>query len=117
MLPDIIKVPGIVIALNGEDYLFAPLALGPARAFFQRIAAQQAAQDAGQLPTDEQAIDLTVDVAWHSLRRNYEGITKAHIEDLVGIEQSTNIFRAALDVGAVRQQLENQSPGKPARLG
>lgn len=117
MLPDIIRVPGIVIALNGEDCLFAPLALGPARAFFARVAAQHEAQEQGQVPTDEQAVDLTLEVAFHSLRRNYPDITKAWIEEMVGIEQSNTIFRAALDVGALRQQLEAQSPGKLARLG
>lgn len=109
MLPDIVKVEGIVLALGGEDYLFAPLALGPARALFTRIQSVQ--------QSDQEAVDLLEEVAYHSLRRNYPSMTREQVGELVGIDQFDNVFRAAMDMGPLRRQLEADKPGERARLG
>lgn len=109
MLPEKAKVKGIVMALGGEDYLFAPLSLGSLEQLQDGIGAMD----------EKQAMDnarVVIDMAWHSLLRNYPAFERQEVANLVGLENMLDIARAVMDVsGTLRKEMESKAG--EARLG
>lgn len=111
MIPERIKVKGFIMNLGGEDYVLAPLALGPFQQLEERIMAF------GRQELDEKtSTDTLLQMAYHSLRRNYEDITMERVGEIVGLEHSTDLFLAVMDVSGLRRK-EAEAQSGEARLG
>jgi len=91
----IIKIPGQEITLAGEKMVLAPLTAGPLRQLlplFDKI---------HELSIAEQ-LDVAVDCAYHSLRRNYPDITRERVEDeLVDIANMGAVIAAATNASGL----------------
>ena len=99
MLPETIKVRGIIVQLGGEDWLLAPLPLGPLETLQARIEALSEVNLATGAAT-------VMDAAYYSLKRNYPDITREQIGEMLGLENMWDVINAVMDDGSKRKALE-----------
>lgn len=85
----IVKVPGVELTLGGEKFVIAPLTAGPLKQLLPQFERIQ------ELSIVEQ-LDVAVDAAYHSLRRNYPDITRERVEnELVDLANMGDVIQAA----------------------
>ncbi len=110
----VVKVPGVEIALSGQKYVMAPLTAGPLKQILERVRDLEA----GKLEAVEM-VDLAVDIALHSLRRNYPDITREAVEnDLVDMQNFNDVIRIGMSASALAprdEALGKSQPGPKAK--
>lgn len=93
----VVKVPGAELTLGGEKFVLAPLAAGPLKQILPRL------QGFGESDDPSAALDLAVDVAFHSLKRNYPDITRDRVEnELVDLTNMLEIINAGAGISGLK---------------
>jgi len=97
----IVKVPGVVVTLGGNEYIMAPLTAGPLKQILPRL------QGLGTESNPLDALDLAVDVAFHSLKRNYPDIAREQVEnDFVDLTNMMAIIQAGAGASGLAAKAE-----------
>lgn len=110
-MTEIVKVAGIALNLNGEEYVIPPLALGALDQIKDKIT------DFDKAPFAEQ-VTLTIDIATAALKRNYPDMTREKVGEIVDVGNMMQVFEAVMDVsGLKRKAQEAEAAGEAAAAG
>lgn len=102
-----IKIPGVPLSLNGDEYIVPPLPLG-----FLEVYGDQLGGDFSRL--DSATVKLVVDAVHTALRRNYPEITRDFVRDALDVGNFADAMQAVMDVsGLKRRELEAAQSGEP----
>lgn len=107
-----VKVAGVAVTLNGQEYVIPPIALGALEQLQERIGRfDGSAQDIQQVST-------VIDCAHAALRRNYPDMTREQVADLIDIGNMMEVFEAVMDVsGLKRKAQEAERTGEAVAAG
>ncbi|QMT41239.1 hypothetical protein [Neisseria shayeganii] len=107
-----VKIAGVAVTLNGQEYVIPPIALGALEQLQERIGRFDGnAQDIQQVST-------VIDCAHAALRRNYPDLTREQVADLIDIGNMTEVFEAVMDVsGLKRKAQEAERAGEAVAAG
>lgn len=91
---------GTVLAIDGQDYYFAPLSLGALELLLPKLQ-----------NFTEQDIGTVIDVAHKSLKRNYPEITREEVADMIYMDQLQDVMAAVMSVSGLKQNDKDASQG------
>ncbi len=74
-----VMIPGVSIAMGGQDWLVPPLTLGHLKRLWPKIQALRI----GNLGEKVESFDTIVDIATTALQRNYPDMTPGMMEELL----------------------------------
>ena len=106
------KYNGITLNLGGTDYVLPPISLGALEQLQSNISKFSGdVMDATQITT-------VIDAAHASLLRNYPGITRTEVADMIDVGNMSDVFAAVMDVsGLKRKELAEANPAGEAVAG
>lgn len=90
-------IPGIPIALNGQDFIIPPLNLGSLEVMQERLQKYRGAFDA-------ESIKTVLDAAHAALKRNYPDMTREFIGEHIDLANMHDIMAAIMDAGGLRRK-------------
>ena len=92
---------GTVLAIDGQDYYFAPLSLGALELLLPKLQ-----------NFTEQDIGTVIDVAHKSLKRNYPEITREEVADMIYMDQLQDVMVAVMSVSGLKSNKDDASQGE-----
>ena len=105
----IVKYKGITANIGGEEYVIPPISLGALEQLQDKISAFT-----GDLTSSAQ-VASAIDVIHAALTRNYPGVTREAVAEMIDVGNMAEIFEAVMDVsGLKRKEAESGEvlPGK-----
>jgi hypothetical protein len=102
-------IPGISIAMSGQDWIVPPLSLGQLRHFLPRVQTL-AGLDAGQMGTAQ--LEMLVDIVTAALQRNYPDVTAEKVEDLLDLTNAVPVLNAILGGARILPAVEPNANGE-----
>ncbi|STZ77345.1 phage associated protein [Bergeriella denitrificans] len=110
-MKQVVKVAGVTMNLNGQEYVVPPLSLGVLDQIKDRIG------NFDKAPFAEQ-VELTISVAHAALKRNYPDLTREEVGDMLDVANMMEVFGAVMDVsGLKRKEQEAAQAGEAAAAG
>lgn len=98
-----VKIPGIEQTFGDRVLVIPPLSLGSLSALQKRLEALQTETN----PLAQASIDTVIDAAHSALKRNYPGMSREEVADMIDVGNMHEITAAVLDVaGLVRKERE-----------
>jgi hypothetical protein len=85
-------IPGMAVAMGGQDWIVPPLTLGQLRQLMPRV---RQLTDIGVSMGEEQ-ISVLVDIIAAALQRNYPEMTADKVEDLLDLGNASAVLNAVL---------------------
>jgi hypothetical protein len=85
-------IPGITIAMGGEDWIVPPLTMGQLRRLLPQV---QRLTDIGAAMGDEQ-IGILIDLVAAALQRNYPDTTPERVAEMVDLGNAREVVAAIL---------------------
>ena len=100
-----IKVPGKKLKLSGKEYVFAPLPLIAFELYDDEIT------NFSQLSISKQA-KLVIDVAFISLKRNYDEITREEVGHMLDMKNLGIVFETVMSTSDLEETTGESEAGK-----
>lgn len=82
---------GTALAIDGKDWVFAPLSLGSLELLLPKLQS-----------FTEQDLGTVIDVAHKSLKRNYPEITRSEVADMIYMDQLQDVMGAVMSVSGLK---------------
>ncbi|MBS0370203.1 MAG: hypothetical protein JSS57_13480 [Proteobacteria bacterium] len=102
----VVKIKGIPVELGGGTYIVPPITLGALEQLQEDLSNYTAGLGKTSLKT-------VVDATHAALRRNYPGMTRDQVADLLDVGNMQEIMDAVMDVSGLRRKaLEGQAVGE-----
>ncbi len=86
------KIPGVIIAMGGQDWTIPPLTLGQLRRLMPKV---RELTDVGANMGEEQ-IGTLVEIVTAAMLRNYPDITLEQVEELLDLGNARDVMTAVL---------------------
>lgn len=99
-------IKGITMTLaDGKAYVIPPLTLGALEDHQETLA---------QVGTElsPAVVSTLIDVALSALKRNYPGITRSDVGNLIDVENMGDVFLALMDVSGLRRKAQEEAAAK-----
>lgn len=94
------RVKGIPVPMGGATWIVPPLSLGTLEDMQERLASFKGGMDA-------ESVRTVIDAAWAALLRNYPGLERTQVRDMLDVGNMEEVFTALMDVsGALRKAAE-----------
>ena len=85
-------IPGVTVAMGGQDWIVPPLTLGQLRRLMPKV---RQLTEIG-VSMGEAQITVLVDIVTAALQRNYPEITPAKVENLLDLGNASAVLNAVL---------------------
>ena len=85
-------VPGVVVAMGGQDWIVPPLTLGQLRQLMPKV--RQLTEIGAAM--GEAQINVLIDIVTAALQRNYPETTPDRVEDLLDLGNASAVLNAVL---------------------
>ena len=86
------KIPGLVVAMGGEDWIVPPLTLGQLRRLMPKV--RQLTEIGASM--GEAQIAVLIDIVSAALQRNYPEMTPEKVENLLDLGNASVVLNAVL---------------------
>jgi hypothetical protein len=100
-----VKIKGIEVEMGGTVRIVPPLNLGALSTLQDRLS-----KFSGGL--DKESVELVIDAAFLSLKRNYPEITIEMVQDEIDVSNMDEIFKAIMDVSGLHRKAAEAEKGE-----
>jgi hypothetical protein len=104
-------IPGIMVAMGGQEWTVPPLTLGQLRQLMPKV--RQLTEIGAQM--GETQIGVLIEIVAAALQRNYPDMTAQTVEDLLDLGNAGAVLNAVLTGSGLRPR--ERSPGEAAAPG
>lgn len=100
-----VKIPGVVVSMGGEDFEIPPLTLGALESLQKRI------ENFSLGALDAASLNTVIDAVFAALKRNYPDMTRERVSDLLDVGNMQAAFEAVMDIsGLIRKGQGAEKP-------
>ncbi len=108
-------IPGVAVAMGGQDWMVPPLTLGQLRRLMPKV--RQLTEIGASM--GEAQINVLIDIVAAALQRNYPETTPDKVENLLDLGNASAVLNAVLTGSGLKRQMEplwgKHLPPGPAR--